>query len=148
MRSRIALVRKFNIAILAVILLSLWPAHLYSQCDWTIDATFCGDAKGEAAVLIHCSDKTGIISVSSNYGNYYNIPIDAYGDEKSVTMSGEGTYGRVSYSGVAKGKKEGDQYSGIWEVELVRDDGRSRTYSGKWKGKGNYSDNCRIDTCK
>jgi hypothetical protein len=88
-----------------------------------------------------------IISVSSNYGSYYNIPIDAYGDEKSVTMSGSGIYGRVSYSGVAKGKKEDDQYSGTWYVTLVREpDGKARTYSGKWKWKGNYTDICKIDT--
>jgi hypothetical protein len=113
-----------------------------------MDATFWGDAKGDATVLINCNDKTGIISVASNHGTYTNIPIDAYGDEKGVTMNGVGSYGRVSFSGIAKGKKEGDKYSGTWEVELVRDEGRARTYSGKWKGKGNYADKCKIDTCK
>jgi hypothetical protein len=64
-------------------------------------------------------------------------------------MSGSGIYGRVSYSGVAKGKKDGDRYSGSWNVKLVREtDGKTRTYSGKWQGTGNYSDICKIDTCK
>jgi hypothetical protein len=90
-----------------------------------------------------------MVSVSSNHGSYDNIFIDASGDEKIVTMSGSGIYGRVSYSGVAKGKKDGDQYSGTWNVKLVREtDGKTRTYSGKWKGTGNHSDICKINTCK
>ena len=142
------MVRTFNIAMLTVILLLLWPSHSHSQCYWTIDATFWGDAKGSATVLIHCNDGTGMVSVSSNHGSYDNIPIDASGDEKSVTMSGSGIYGRVSYSGVAKGKEDGDQYSGTWNVKLIREiDGRTRTYSGKWQGRGNYSDICK-NTCK
>lgn len=102
-----------------------------------------------ATVLIHCNDGTGMVSVSSNHGSYDNIPIDASGNKKSVTMSGSGIYGRVSYSGIAKGKMDSGQYSGTWNVKLVREaDGKTRTYSGKWQGTGNYSGICKIDTCK
>ena len=142
------MVRTFNIAMLTVILLLLWPSQSHSQCYWTIDATFWGDAKGSATVLIHCNDGTGMVSVSSNHRSYDNIPIDASVDEKSVTMSGSGIHGRVSYSGVAKGKKYSDQYRGTWNIKLVREtDGRTQTYSGKWQGTGNYSDICK-NTCK
>ena len=141
-------VKTLKITILTTVLLLCTVSSSYSQCYWTIDATFWGDAKGSATVLIHCSDGTGMESVSSNHGSYDNIPIDASGDEKSVTMSGSGIYGRVSYSGVAKGKEDGDQYSGTWNVKLVREtDGKTRTYSGKWQGTGNYSDICK-NTCK
>jgi len=142
------MVRTFNIIMVTVIILLLASSHSHSQCYWTIDATFWGDAKGSATVLIHCNDGTGMVSVSSNRGSYDNIPIDASGDEKSVTMSGSGIYGRVSYSGVAKGKKNNDKYRGSWNVKLLETDGRTRTYSGKWQGTGNYSDICKIDTCK
>src|SRR4030043_773581 len=141
-------VKTLKITILTTVLLLCTVSSSYSQCYWTIDASFWGDAKGSATVLIHCSDGTGMVSVSSNHGSYDNIPIDASGDEKSVTMSGSGIYGRVSYSGVAKGKEDGDQYSGTWNVKLIREtDGRKQTYSGKWKGTGNYSDICK-NTCK
>ena len=141
-------VKTLKITILTTVLLLCTVSSSYSQCYWTIDATFWGDAKGSATVLIHCSDGTGMVSVSSNHGSYDNIPIDASGNDKSVTMNGAGIYGRVSYSGVAKGKKDGDQYSGTWNVKLVREtDGKTRTYSGKWQGTGNYSDICK-NTCK
>jgi hypothetical protein len=114
-----------------------------------MDATFWGDAKGSATVLIHCNDGTGMVSVSSNRGSHNNIPIDASGDDKSVIISGSGIYGRVSYSGVAKGKRDGYQYRGTWKVKFVREtDGTTRTYSSKWQGTGNYSDICKIDTRK
>ncbi len=123
--------------------------QIRSSCFWTIDATFWGDAKGSATVLIHCRDGTGIVSVSSDRGTYYNIPIDASGDEKSVTLSGSGSYGHLSYSGVAKGTKSNNIYSGAWKVKLVGEtDGRVRNFSGKWRGTGNYRDMCRIDSCK
>lgn len=142
-------VKTLKITILTTVLLLRAVSSSYSQCYWTIDATFWGNAKGSAIVLIHCNDGTGMVSVSSNHGSYDSIPIDASGNEKSVTMSGSGIYEGVSYSGVAKGEKDSDQYSGTWKVKLVREtDGRKRTYSGKWQGTGNYSDICKIDTCK
>jgi hypothetical protein len=129
--------------------LSLLPSSFsHAQCLWTIDATFWGDAKGSATVLIHCKDGTGIISVSSNYGSYNNIPIHAFGDEKSVTMSGSGSYGYISYSGVAKGNKNKKINSGSWKVKLRASDWKSGTFYGKWQGKGNYKDICEIDRCK
>jgi len=136
--------KTFKITILTAVLLLPASSSSYSQFYWTIDATFWGDAKGSATVHIHCNDGTGMVSVSSKRGSYDNIPIDASGDDKSVTMSGSGIYGRVSYSGVAKGKKDGDQYRGTWNVKLVREpDGKTRTYSGKWQGTANYSDICK-----
>jgi hypothetical protein len=141
--------KTFKITVLIVVLLLSESTFSYSQCYWTIDANFWGDAKGSATVRIHCSDGTGMVSVSSNRGSYDNIPIDASGDDKSVIMSGSGIYGIVSYSGVAKGKKDDDRYSGTWKVKLIREtDGKTRTYSGKWQGTGNYSDICKIDICK
>jgi hypothetical protein len=142
------IIKIFNSIILTAALL-LFASTSHSKCYWTIDATFWGDARGSATILIHCSDGTGMVSVSSNHGSYDKIPIDASGNEKSVTMNGSGIYGRVSYSGVAKGKKDDNQYSGTWNVKLIREiDGRTRTYSGKWQGTGNYSDICKMNTCK
>lgn len=136
-----------SIAIMALPLL-LPSSYSYSQCFWTIDASFWGDAKGSATVLIHCDDGSGAVSVSSDHGSYGYIPIDASGDGKGVTMSGSGSHGYVSYSGVAKGVMKNGTYSGSWKVELVGRDGRRRDFSGKWQGTGNYNDICRSNGCK
>lgn len=136
----------YIIALISVILLPFSSSH--AQCFWTIDVTFWGDAKGSATVLIHCHDGTGIVSISSNRGSYGNITIDASGDEKSVTMRGSGSYGYISYRGVAKGDKGNKIYSGSWKVKLMRSDGKRRDFSGEWQGTGNYKDICKIESCK
>jgi hypothetical protein len=136
-----------SIAIIAVLLL-LPCSSSHSQCLWTIEVSFWGDAKGSAMVLIHCNDGSGIVSVSTNHGSYDNIPIDASGDEKSVTVSGSGSYGYITYSGIAKGVMKNGTYSGSWKVKLAGSDGEKRDFSGKWQGTGNYNDICKIDSCK
>ena len=141
-------VKTVCIIVATAALLLLHFSSSYSQCLWTIDATFWGDAKGSATVHIHCNDGTGVVSVSSNRGSYDNIPIDASGDEKSVTMSGSGSYGYVTYSGVAKGAMKNGMYSGSWKVNLAGSDGKRRNFSGKWQGTGNYNDICKADGCK
>lgn len=141
-------VKTFSGIAIIMVLLLLPCSSSYSQCLWTIDASFWGDAKGSATVLIHCNDGRGIVSVSSNYGSYDNIPVDASGDEKSVTISGSGSYGYVTYSGVARGVMKNGTYSGSWKVKLAGSDGKKRDFSGKWEGTGNYNDICKIDGCK
>jgi len=147
-RKDLVKVKTVSIIVLTAALLLLPFSSSYSQCLWTIDATFWGDAKGSATVLIHCNDGTGIISVSSNHGSYDNIPIDASGDEKSVTMSGSGSYGYVTYSGTAKGAMKNGMYGGSWKVTLVGSDRMRRNFFGKWQGTGNFNDICKADSCK
>jgi hypothetical protein len=70
-------------------------------------------------------------------------------DARSIIISGSRIYKDVSYSGAAKGEKNNGNYSGTWNVKLLREiDGGTRTYSGKWRGRGNYSDMCKMETCK
>jgi hypothetical protein len=140
--------KTFSFITLAAALLLLPSASSHALCLWTIDATFSGDATGSATVFIQCKDRTGMISVTSNHGSYHNIPIDASGDEKSVIMSGTGSYGYLSYSGVANGTMKNGRYRGSWKVTLTGSDGRRRTFSGKWQGTGNYIDICKLEECK
>jgi hypothetical protein len=141
-------IKKVYIIVVTAVLISSPFSSSYAVCLWKIDATFRGDANGSATALIHCNDGTGAISISSNYGSYNNIPINASGDEKSIIMRGAGSYGYISYSGVAKGNKSKKMYSGSWKVKLRVSDWERANFSGTRQGEGNYKDMCKVNSCK